>query len=555
MENLRAELFKSFVDSLLDVHNIKNVLVVDHPNKTPTGREPFGILSTKYFPKTIQTTEKFFLDLDYNEGTFDLILGNVPMGLRNSPSVQENFPKNKENWGIIFRLSQNLTNTGLGIFLLEPLGFNGRKGSDVVDFMKSEGIHVNGYLNLPDKFLEPNTPLKPIFVITSKQDLGFQLGDIGQPENVETVVKEFFGQNEDKKLVFSYDIKSFRGFKSINIKNQISRLETRYKDFKETRFESVVEQFVLGKSNTPFEDLENSVYFKRLGSNSLLKVNLSELTGRVDNYIQVQLSPDISNKYLQIFFQSTLGELILDYVMNSMFIPRLDREILFSLDLPIPSRSIQDQIVLTSERYELLENEIHTMKKQISLNPQSISTLEKIDSMLEISSSLSEGDKIKSLILQGESKNLEFKQTFQHCIKSKKKEKYIEESCLKTIVGFLNTEGGVLLIGVEDSGLIPGINSERKIHHKDSNDKFILHMKDKIKSRIGMFFDSKEQKSVIDIRWIEIDDVTVLEVTCLPSEEEVFLDNEKFYIRLSPSTEILTGKNLSSYVIKRFYKL
>ena len=78
-------------------------------------------------------------------------------------------------------------------------------------------------------------------------------------------------------------------------------------------------------------------------------------------------------------------------------------------------------------------------------------------------------------------------------------------------------------------------------------------MKDKIKSRIGMFFDSKEQKSVIDIRWIEVDDVTVLEVTCLPSEEEVFLDSEDFYIRLSPSTEILTGKNLSSYVVKRFY--
>jgi len=553
MKDIRTGLIESLINSLLKINNTKNVFIVDNPNEPSNHREYVNIFSKYTFPTSVKIGQKPFRDLNYKEGQFDLILGNIPMGLRNSLSVQENFPKHKENWGIIFRLSQNLTKTGLGIFLLEPLGFNGRKGSEVVDFMKSEGIHVNGYLNLPDKFLEPNTSLRPIFVITSKQDLGFQLGDISQLENIENVVTEFFGQDKDKKLVYPYDIKSFRGFKSIDIKNQISRLETRYKDFKETRFEAVVEHFTLGKQNTPFEDLENCVYFKRRGSNSPLKINLSDLTGRNDNYIQVQLSSDVSNKYLQIFFQSTLGELIIDYVMNSMFIPSLDREILFLLDLPIPSRSIQDQIVLTSERYELLETEIHTMKKQISLNPQSVSTLEKIDSMLEISNSLSEGDKIKSLILQGESKNLEFKQTFQHCIKSKKKEKYIEESCLKTIVGFLNTEGGVLLIGVEDSGLIPGINLERKIHHKESNDKFILHMKDKIKSRIGMFFDSKEQKSVIDIRWIEIDDVTVLEVTCLPSEEEVFLDNENFYIRLSPSTEILTGKNLSSYLIKRFH--
>ena len=553
MNGLRTELFKSFVNSLLNVHNVENVLIVDNPDKKPSMKQPFGMLSTDYFPDTVQTEEKFFLDLDYNEGTFDLILGNIPMGLRSRSKAESLFNHNKQNWDIIYQLSENLNKDGIGVFLLESLGFHGSIGSKFIDSMKDRGVYVNGYLNLPEKFLEPLTSIRPILVVTSKSDKGFQLGVLTQPESIDQVVKEFFGKGVDKKLVYKDDIKSFRGFRSIDIRNQISRLETRYKDFKETRFENIVEQYTLGKEKIPFEELDNCLYFKRRGKNIPLIDNLSDLTGRRDNYIQVQLSPNVSNKYLQIFFQSTLGELILDYVMNSGFIPSLDKEILLSLDLPIPSRTIQDQIVLTSKRYEMLEQEISSMKKQISLNPQSVSTLEKIDSMLEISSSLSEGDKIKSLILQGESKSLEFKQTFQHCIKNKKKEKYIEESCLKTIVGFLNTEGGILLIGVEDSGLIPGINSERKIHHKDSNDKFILHMKDKIKSRIGMFFDSKEQTSVIDIRWIEVDDITVLEVTCLPSEEEVFLDNEDFYIRLSPSTEILTGKNLSSYVVKRFY--
>ena len=48
----------------------------------------------------------------------------------------------------------------------------------------------------------------------------------------------------------------------------------------------------------------------------------------------------------------------------------------------------------------------------------------------------------------------EFKQTFSLDVKKGSKEKYIEKAALKTIGAFLNTEGGDLLVGVDDDGNI-----------------------------------------------------------------------------------------------------
>ena len=58
MNDLRTELFKSFVNSLLNVHNVENVLIVDNPDKKPSMKQPFGMLSTEYFPDTVQNRRK-----------------------------------------------------------------------------------------------------------------------------------------------------------------------------------------------------------------------------------------------------------------------------------------------------------------------------------------------------------------------------------------------------------------------------------------------------------------------------------------------------------------
>ena len=42
----------------------------------------------------------------------------------------------------------------------------------------------------------------------------------------------------------------------------------------------------------------------------------------------------------------------------------------------------------------------------------------------------------------------------------------METACLKTICGFLNSNGGTLLIGVSDKGEIIGLSEEIELFHK-----------------------------------------------------------------------------------------
>ena len=64
------------------------------------------------------------------------------------------------------------------------------------------------------------------------------------------------------------------------------------------------------------------------------------------------------------------------------------------------------------------------------------------------------------LIKRGENEKIEFKSTLRINLHTKEQDKKVENSVLKTIVAFLNSEGGTLLIGVSDCGEIIGIEKD-----------------------------------------------------------------------------------------------
>lgn len=88
---------------------------------------------------------------------------------------------------------------------------------------------------------------------------------------------------------------------------------------------------------------------------------------------------------------------------------------------------------------------------------------------------------IRELITQGESAKLEFKSTLRTNLVTGEKDARMERAVLKTIVAFLNSRGGTLLIGVSDSGEIIGTDEASF----ESRDKMLLHLNHLIEDRIG----------------------------------------------------------------------
>jgi hypothetical protein len=86
------------------------------------------------------------------------------------------------------------------------------------------------------------------------------------------------------------------------------------------------------------------------------------------------------------------------------------------------------------------------------------------------------------LLKQQESKTLEFKASLRWNLKENRQDdKAITHSVLKTIAGFLNTEGGDLLIGVADDRTVLGIDHDQL----DNDDKFMLHLTQVVRNGLG----------------------------------------------------------------------
>ena len=152
---------------------------------------------------------------------------------------------------------------------------------------------------------------------------------------------------------------------------------------------------------------------------------------------------------------------------------------------------------------------------------------------------------VKSLIGSGESDRVEFKSTLRWNLKTDRAERVIENSWLKSIVAFLNSDGGVLLIGVADAGDILGTAADQF----DNDDKYLLHVNNRIREYIGLEF-----VSFINFQLVPIEGQKVLLVQCQPSPSPVFLKSgkdEQFYVRVGPGNRRLSTSEVLTYVTNR----
>jgi predicted HTH transcriptional regulator len=173
------------------------------------------------------------------------------------------------------------------------------------------------------------------------------------------------------------------------------------------------------------------------------------------------------------------------------------------------------------------------------------------DSELKALIETDDKDALLALIAEWESFDLEFKSTIRLNLKTGEKDKRMEKAVLKTLVAFLNSDGGTLLVGVQDDGEILGVD----IEGFDNCDKMNLHIINLISSQIGDEF-------LPFIRFREIDfgkkengaDRMVVRFDCRPTSTPAFFKEGKqeiYFVRSGPSSVELTGSDLIKYVDNR----
>jgi type I restriction system adenine methylase HsdM len=320
--------------------------------------------------------------------------------------------------------------------------------------------------------------------------------------------------------------------------------------FEKRQIKDLALELNAGRTSQEFDSVPNAVYIPKIvGRNNVIS-EIAELGPKHDLFHQVVLREDVVSSYVARFLNTTIGRCALSAIASGGAMPTITLNDLKECIIAVPSLAVQIANVEIHQKLIELRKTIDEIDQQLSLNPTSSNEFElQVDSMLHIAGKQSQADHIRGIIRKGESKTVEFKETFELCLNKQTKEKYVEDSALKTIVAFLNSDGGELLIGVSDNFQIVGIERELKKFHNDNVDKFLLHLKNRLKSRIG-----ESYYTFFNYDIVTIDGTKILHVTCNKSEKPCYLDKSDFYVRTNPATDKLDGPKLVEYVQNHFNK-
>lgn len=149
---------------------------------------------------------------------------------------------------------------------------------------------------------------------------------------------------------------------------------------------------------------------------------------------------------------------------------------------------------------------------------------------------------VAELVAQGESSAVEFKSTLRVNLHTGQVDEKMHLAVLKTMAGFLNAQGGCLMIGVADDGQAIGLEADAFA----SEDKMALHLVNLVRDRIGDVF-----LPYIHPHFADQDGARILIVRCERGPKPAFVKDgplQRFFVRGGASTAELAGNSITDYV-------
>jgi predicted HTH transcriptional regulator len=126
----------------------------------------------------------------------------------------------------------------------------------------------------------------------------------------------------------------------------------------------------------------------------------------------------------------------------------------------------------------------------------------------------------------------------------------MEKGVLKTIAGFNNYEGGVLIVGIGDKKEILGLDLDFNKAGLKDNDRFELHLRKIINDKLT------EQEwylaNQIKIYFKKYKSKTVCIVKVAKGDKPIYTKDNKFYLRTGNRTVSLNISEIPEYVNNNF---
>ena len=158
-------------------------------------------------------------------------------------------------------------------------------------------------------------------------------------------------------------------------------------------------------------------------------------------------------------------------------------------------------------------------------------------------------DGVLELLRVGESQTVEFKSSARWNLKAGKPDKKMEHVITKTVCGFLNAEGGKLLIGVDDDANVTGLGPDLQTFRKGNKDGYELFLRQLLDESLSV-----PTAGIVGISFESVAGEDVCVVSASSSGKPVFAkpheggrDYSEFWLRIGNATKQLHGDDMLEY--------
>ena len=504
---------------------------------------------------------------------YDFIFAEFPFGLKRTETDENrsaDIPFALGEYEHYLAILRALNLGGLAFIPTTQSLFFSRPGERFLEELRKEDISVSAVFELPPIITDVAVPL--VLSAFSRGEQGkLYVSSLQDLASIGSVVRDFCDRI-DRGTIESglfIDFEQFETIEKIRIQLELDAMRPQFEAYSfrsigdltlkeespeesgEPRLKYVRGEKILA-AGAEFADEPNALYIPRL-SRANPSSSLEDLHGQQKYYTQISIDPDkCLSEFLACFFTSSFGKRSLNSVrreFGSSVINPLDYGAFFDLTLPVPDLAQQKLTIDLHKKLHALQLQVDQLESELAVTPIGGAALDtKITSMLQLIGAENATQRVRRLAREGESKTVEFKQTFQLDIDNGSKRKELARASLKTIVAFLNTDGGSLLIGVHDSGELIGLRDEIELCAKGSADSFLNSFKEVVKTQIGADYFPFIEHSLIEVEEGKV----ILCVDCARSPRECYLQGKNFFVRTNPASDELTGRELVEYTKTRF---
>lgn len=182
----------------------------------------------------------------------------------------------------------------------------------------------------------------------------------------------------------------------------------------------------------------------------------------------------------------------------------------------------------------------------VTRKPADVTTLS--PPMVPLRVSFAPDPAVLARIAVGENDTTEFKQTALRNLKSGEADEGVKSKIVRAVAGFMNSAGGVLMIGVADDGGIVGIEEDYKVANRqkpgwDSYQLFLQNL-------LSTSFSVPDSRRFYTIRRYAIEGKDICYIVVAEAEEVVYVKKHLF-VRYGNQTPELFGPDVVSFAERR----